>query len=627
MSTHAPSIFESINARALKPWQVARTFVASHQFTRLAKRNHAIIIGPRGSGKTTLLKMLQQPALEAWDDERADKFRSSIDYTGVFIATDLSWGAQVKALGDGKLDQESHRLLSKAAFTTHVLRSLITAMINRLYPAPNAIQPFRRAELSDADEVTLVREIGNAWHITPTIPSLLSLKHALSLRLSRIREIASSEVTRGENGRPERLGDLLFLHLHFIDAAGIAVEGFNDLTNDVDGVWALLFDELELAPEWIQDELIRSLRSTESKFLFKLAMSPFSPSAHLLEMKSGMSPTPDQDFEQIALWYVEKRDSIKFCQNLWNSMLQDRGIDAKTPIEVLGPSYFESYHEEWSVSGTAYSRDSRISQRFVSLAETDITFREYLKRKKINPKKLFLLPKGVMDSVVRKIAHLVALREFYRAPDRTGIRQIQKRTRKSAILYAGAESLFAVSEGNPRWFIAIAGRLLDNWQTQSTKIHRGSQAKEMLKAAERFSSMLRTIPVNPSKLLTPDDGVLELIETIGDFFHDLAVVRDFTAEPPSTFKVDNDMDEDVVIMLEQALNAGAIVYVPEDDSQFMITSVRGKRFRVSYLLAPLLGLPLRLGVETSLFRILRTSDRLVEKHPVLQFYPLAESDD
>jgi len=58
--------------------------------------------------------------------------------------------------------------------------------------------------------------------------------------------------------------------------------------------------------------------------------------------------------------------------------------------------------------------------------------------------------------------------------------------------------------------------------------------------------------------------------------------------------------------LRQALNAGAVVYVPDDDGQLILTSLRGKRFRLSYLLAPLYGFPIRLGKEVALSRILRS---------------------
>src|ERR1700722_5718334 len=99
MTAQLPTIFESFNARALTPDQVAATFVPSRQFQDLCKRCHTIVLGPRGSGKTTLLKMLEPAALEAWRHPFADEIASRIDFTGIFVATDISWSQQLSALG------------------------------------------------------------------------------------------------------------------------------------------------------------------------------------------------------------------------------------------------------------------------------------------------------------------------------------------------------------------------------------------------------------------------------------------------------------------------------------------------------------------------------------------------
>jgi hypothetical protein len=609
MRALTPTVFESFNARALKPSQVAQTFVPSQQYDRLAKRNHTIIVGPRGSGKTTLLKMLQQPALESWDHPRAEHYRTCIDYTGVFIATDLSWGAQIESLGDGQLDENSHRLLSIAAFTTHVLRSLITAILHRVTQSTQGRFPFRRVTLSEKDEATFVRHVSQAWRIQPTIPSLWALKQALRIRMLQIREIASVEVSRGSEGRGTRLADLLFLHSHFVDAASVAVGAFNEMVGAEGDKWTLMFDELELAPEWIQDELIRSLRSTDPNFLYKLAMTPHSHSARLLQAENDAVPSADQDFDQIALWYVEKVESLQFCNDLWYSMLEDRGIPLKEPRRVLGPSFFET---DQFASGpkAVYVPNSKASQRFVSLAQNDATFNRYLGAKGIDPREFNRLPGSTMDSIIRKMAPLVAIREYYRAADKERTRDIVYRTRKSAVPYTGSEPLFTVTEGNPRLFIGIVGRLLDNWQNYASKIKRGAQSKELRKTAQRFSAMLRTIPAPPSQILGTRRGIFDLIAIIGSFFFKEVVIEDFIAEPPLTFRVDQNISDEILLMLQQALNVGAIVYVPDDDTEIILASVRGKRFRVSYILAPLFRLPLRLGVEASLLRILRSSAEL-----------------
>jgi energy-coupling factor transporter ATP-binding protein EcfA2 len=335
MTIQSPTIFEAINARALRPEEVARNFVPSRHYHQLAKHRHTIVVGPRGSGKTTLLKMLQQPALEAWEDELADGYRSSINYTGVFIATDISWGAQLEALGDGKLDPESHKKLSVATFTTHVLRALVMAMLYRIESVTDKDRHvFRRVELSDQQESALVQQLCNAWQIEVSILSLLSLKQALSARLLQVRALASREALREHNERSYRLNDVGFLHLHFVEAVSIAIEIFNDLVGESEGRWALMFDELELAPQWIQDELLRALRSTDPKLLYKLAMSPFTYNASLME--TALSAAPDQDFDQIALWYVDKRQSYKFCEGLWYALLKARGIEPRSPTISFG---------------------------------------------------------------------------------------------------------------------------------------------------------------------------------------------------------------------------------------------------------------------------------------------------
>lgn len=597
--TQAPTIFESFNARSLNPVQVAQTFVAPPQYEQLAKHCHTILVGPRGSGKTTLLKMLQPPALETWRHPRAEEFRARIQFTGIFVATDRSWKAQLEALGQGRLDTATLRLLGNAAFTTHVLHSTVSAMLQRLNRhADDQRVAFRPVDLSDSDEANLVREIAATWHLRPSLPSFLALRHALTDRLSRIPQLADQEVGRDSATRAGRLAEVPFLHLQFQQATAAALEYFDDAVSEPDAKWALMFDELELAPPWIQSELLGLLRSTNAKLLLKLAMSPFTPTAEVMDAVT--SPHQYQDFDQIRLWYEEKQDGYPFCEHLWNAMLQGHGLAAKEPLKVLGRSLFETSPEEWRGKKTAYGPDSPLANRFSRLATRDPSFRDYLAAKHIKPSELHLLSNDQRAADVRKVAPLIIVREFYRGIESES-EKVSVRSRKTASLYAGAESLFAVSEGNPRWFIAIVGRLLSQWKNRNERIDRHLQGDEMLKAAERFAAMLRTIP-GPS-VGDSHRGLLTILNATGEFFHNQVVRERFRAEPPSTFIVDSFTSDAVLFALEQALNAGAIVYVPEG-GQALLSSLRGKRFRVSYLLAPYYGLPIRLGKPVSLTSII-----------------------
>ena len=593
------SIFDSFNARALNALEVAKTFVPSEQFDRLVKRSHSIVLGPRGSGKTTLLKMLQPKALENWQHPLADAYRDQVTFTGVFIATDISWSEQIKSLGNNKLDADSHRLLSIATFTTHVLHALVTTMADRA-ARPSSDTKFRRVIFSNDAESHLVRSLTAAWKLEVELSSLLSLRHALSLRLSTIRETASQEVFWGLEGRNQRLAANESLHLDFVQSCVLAIELFDDFASESGSRWALMFDELELAPRWIQDHLVQALRSRDERLLFKLALNPYSESDLLLS--GPQSASPGQDFDQVPLWYWEKRDAYNFCRNLWDQMLEARNLPPKDPRKVLGNSYFETSRADWEGERNAYNPTSRIGSRFTELAKKDASFRLYLNANKIELATMHLLGPGDRAATLRKIAPIVAVREFYRRGDQPDTNRGGERSRKRETLYAGADSLFAISEGNPRWFIGIVSSLLDRLDgSREVRIPPGIQAAEQRKAAERFAAMLRTLP-SPGE--GDSIGPYGIVKHVAKFFRREAVSVDFKAEPPATFVVDDKVEDALLPDLKQALNAGALVYVPEGEGQLILTSLRSKRFRVAYLLAPLYGSPIRLGKEINLSSIL-----------------------
>jgi hypothetical protein len=218
---------------------------------------------------------------------------------------------------------------------------------------------------------------------------------------------------------------------------------------------------------------------------------------------------------------------------------------------------------------------------------------------------LDLLKENEKAAEVRKIAPIVAIRDFYRQEDDE--HAVQLRSRKTPLLYSGAESIFSITEGNPRWFLGLMASFLDFAGLNSTgnsidMVPASKQAVEVLKVAQRFAATLKTIPVREK---SPDGiGVLQLVRKIAKYFHYQAVVHPFRPEPPGSFIVDSATSESMLVALGQALNAGAIVYVPDEEAQLILTSLRGKRFRPSYLLAPLYRFPIRLGASVALSTII-----------------------
>jgi hypothetical protein len=98
--------------------------------------------------------------------------------------------------------------------------------------------------------------------------------------------------------------------------------------------------------------------------------------------------------------------------------------------------------------------------------------------------------------------------------------------------------------------------------------------------------------------------LLSLIDVIGEYFRNQIVGIPFTPDPFLSFVVDSHISEALHNSLAQALNLGAIVYVPDGEGEILITSLRGRRFRISYWLAPRYHLPLILGKPISLSKIL-----------------------
>ena len=146
-----------------------------------------------------------------------------------------------------------------------------------------------------------------------------------------------------------------------------AIDLFNDLIGEEDAHWALLFDELELAPDWIREHLIQATRSVDSRLLFKLSISPYDehvPHGNLF------GPMEDNDYEPIPLWFAKKEDGYGFCKTLWESLLRQRGLPQATAENTLGPSVFSTPDVDTSVvppPKARYGPQSAHHRRFADL--------------------------------------------------------------------------------------------------------------------------------------------------------------------------------------------------------------------------------------------------------------------
>lgn len=608
MNVSAPTIFEAFNARNLTPEEVAKTFIPPSHFANLCLSSHTLVVGPRGSGKTTLLKMLQLPALRAWKHLNASEYRRNVSFIGVFVPADISWRKQHDALETKKVPIELANRLGLAAFTTHVLISLVEAMrgVNVAPLSQDSSLSHLNFIFDKSVEEEMVRLIEMNWRVRPPIRSLFGLQLGLRERLSWIGQIASKrlESSYKEDALSKEIESQDGLHIQFIDAVSFALDVFNNLVQAPSLKWALLFDELEIAPAPLRKSLLESLRSTDQRLLFKLSLSPFSQEFTVL--RDPQAPMPAHDFMTIPLWYSHKEEGYEFAETLLAAMLNAYHCENISSEGVFGTAQFES--ERSSETGLeSYVPGSMQYQKFRLLSERDSGFREYLRRNKINIQKMHLMHDTERASQVRKVTSLITVRNAFRAeegdPNDDSKKRVVIRSRKNPAIYTGASSLFAITEGNPRWFIGMIGPMVRQFAESHKTIPGHIQAKAIAIASNRFRALLSTIAV-PGDGRERHRGVLDVLDQIGRYIFDRVVLDDFSPEPPTTFIVDSATPISIQKALGLAMNAGAIVHIPEKPGELMIGEVQGKRFRLSYMLAPYYKLPITIGKARILSSIL-----------------------
>jgi hypothetical protein len=596
-----PSIafFEQFNAKYLDPEQVAAGYVYSHQLEELSGPYHAVLVGPRGSGKTTLLKMLQPGALDAWKSRRAESFRKKIDYSGVFIASDISWSRQLSALGYGRLPEDIHRSLVLSCFTTHVLQAVVEAMILRT--EPNA--KYRAVSMPPGGAERVSREITDALRLDTPIASLLSVKQALRSRLSDLRLLANRGSIAPADEFRYQLARTEWLHLDCLDSCSNVTSLFNDAAGENKARWALLFDELETAPDWIVEQLFIALRVSNPRLYLKLAISPVSPTA-CNALMSIDGPADGHDYRLIRLWYADRMEARGFCDAVWESLTKKAGLKVSAR-DALGPSAFEPASPSELRHRNPYARGEYWTEIFRELARKDKTFAAFLHAKSIDLEHIGETSQQAKDATLRKAAPVAAVRNFFLHEDNRG--QVAPKSRKTSALYAGAESIFAISEGNPRWLIGLLTPMIAYLiQTNEKRVPVSVQAEEIDNAAERLLALLRTIPLPREAEKNEALGLNGMVRNIGVALHDDLMKRNFAIDPRLSFVVDRGTPKHIVDLLAAGLNRGALILVSDAPSRAVVGELSDSVVRLSYLLAAKYGLPLRRGKKTSLAGLLNS---------------------
>lgn len=576
------------NARSLPPADIARSFIPPEpHFVRLLSRSHTLVLGPRGSGKTTLLKMLTLRALQGWTHPSAEKYIRQIKFNAAFVPADVAWGKQIDALE--KLNFTPLR--KEAAFVVHTLRALIHAM-------REAIELHRErhseyishlaAAMSHVQEEQFVKLISTSLNIKPALNTLLGVEVALEERLDAIN--------LGDD-------DNTFTVDSFRSKISLIISAFNGVVGESDRRWALLFDELEIAPTRIKSFLLSGIRSIDERLIVKLAIAPYMDDVGFEHTPT--SPQPLHDYHTVQLTYPNKDDATQFSAELFLTTFHRLGIDITSLADAFqAPVGIKGFGRRSNNS----SKRKSIPIEFRSLAKKDESFQRYATdRKLFDPGYQFTENNVAQD--IRKVLPIVVARDYYLRFFKDG-KYVADRSRKSYSLYAGYPSIVEITEGNPRAILTLVGPLVQAYkqslgQDDKKLIPASLQSQAIRRVELLLTSLLQVIPLDIEGF-KPGKGLLDFVDQVGRAFEDRLLRRPFTADYAGTFLLDNNVTPSVVSAVGKALNAGAIIHVPHPGGgpDSLLRGLKGQRFRLSYALAPRYRLLLTLGAQVNLSKLL-----------------------
>lgn len=614
MNHPTDELMDHYNARDLPPELVARSFIAPTQFWKVAKARNSVIVGSRGSGKTTLLRMLDPRAIAAWTEADSDRLKSKANYIGVFVPIDSTWMSALRELLNGNPTTDV-RQLYVAVYGLAMARSLVDAMLWRSSAQCHAHTNLSMS-LTVEQEQELARSMSELWLPDEPASTLLQLRVFLTKRLATLpgswsQGIRPDEKVRAAYSDPLRL-------------TAASCDIFNALANEPNRKWALLCDELEIAPLEIQQLLFGALRAAPQPLILKLALTPGKGIPLIAELEH---PVNAHDCDIVSLSYPKRDEGQKersradFCRAMWQAIVDDRFEEASDQLR-------DPYLAFDSPTGSAGRRhaineediEAKFGSLFRGLAEKDQSFFDYLEAKGVDISDLNSCPLKLRDSVVRKVRPLVEIRSFYLAnPDGLELKRI---SRRSAQPYCGAERIFALSEGHPRWLKYSLSAMLDKTGAGRSTISVPDQSRELVDAVERIEGRVRALAVPHDSSLSTD----ALINRIGAFFQEQVLGEKFRPDPYLTFSVDAKVNAGILNCLEKALYIGALIPMDEDGSQLFSGGLTDRRFRLSYWLAPLFKLPLATGKAIKLSSLL-SQDAAENGSPSMTQYSLELDDE
>ncbi len=614
--------YNTYNARYLSFEEVAESFIPNQEFYKLLKNDNSLLMGPRGSGKTTLMKMITPGAIYNWNSTEAKEIHKEIPFFGIYIPSDIQWMKQIqsleKKLGDNK---DISKSISRMLVNTNILISACKTFTHLLLKIPIEGKLLSKLE-------SFIKDLIKFWNIPKPIPlSIDAIVDSLHLRIKEVNTTVNKIVS--ENLHFNQIEKPNYFYEEFFDLLVLACNSFENHFKDLNVFnsnyfrWALCFDELEIAPEWLQLELLGFLRSRNQKFLFKLATTPLVSLYDSTNKKYfKIDAQLDNDYKIIRTWLSSRTDEKNwesFCNNFVSSLIAKKFNFKIHPLEVFGhyndeKTFYENEHSKFqkAKSKSVYEKYSAFWIIMRELAIKDNSFNKFLLSKGIRPENPITKQKAIEDSVLRKIKPIVIFRYYFKKPEE------KLRSRKITALYYGLPNIYHICDGNPRTIINLVTEIYPYIKIKNdckvNEVSISNQARVAQFVSETNFEIFSNHPDANIVLNNTRINLGEVLTHIGKYFFNKIVTNPFTMDPLSVFIIDEKVDAQLIVLLKFALNVGAILHLEPQEGLLNEQELRNKKFRLSYILHPLFKLPIREYHTINLSTILM--DFLIQKNNI-----------
>jgi hypothetical protein len=258
--------------------------------------------------------------------------------------------------------------------------------------------------------------------------------------------------------------------------------------------------------------------------------------------------------------------------------MERRGISGVSPQTLLGPSPVASAYQSKDAA-REYEQGSLAWQIIRDEAKIDGDLYNLLVQNGIDPSDPSTASISKRNTLLRKIKPLVLHRHAFRKTGSDG--QSLRRSRKIAPVFCGWQTVFDVSEGNPRWLIGIVDRLIPEARKGKKKatlpIAAANQARVLTSVSQEYCSLLSALP---EALIPVDNNQLTLyglVKAISRHFEEEIILSRFRLDPPGSFTVDSSTPPSICELLRVAAYNGAIVYIDPKVNAFD-ADIINKRF-------------------------------------------------